>query len=87
MATLNSPGGLAMVDNTETIAVAVDAEIAEKYRSASDMDRRRMDLRINMHLRRMMGPRRPLEEIMQELSREAQENGLTPEILQSILDE
>ncbi len=76
-----------MVDNTETIAVAVDAEIAEKYRSASDMDRRRMDLLINMHLRRMMGPRRPLEEIMQELSREAQENGLTPEILQSILDE
>ena len=76
-----------MVDNTETIAVAVDAEIAEKYRSASDMDRRRMDLLINMHLRRMMGPRRPLEEIMRELSREAQENGLTPEILQSILDE
>lgn len=76
-----------MVDNTETIAVAVDAEIAEKYRSASDMDRRRMDLLINMHLRRMMGPQRPLEEIMRELSREAQENGLTPEILQSILDE
>ena len=76
-----------MADTTETITVTVDSEVAEKYRSASDMDRRRMDFLINSHLRRMMGPRRPLEEIMRDLSREAQENGLTPEILQSILDE
>ena len=76
-----------MADTTETITVTVDSEVAEKYRSASDMDRLRMDFLINSHLRRMMGPRRPLEEIMRDLSREAQENGLTPEILQSILDE
>ncbi|HVR98353.1 MAG TPA: hypothetical protein VMW27_17190 [Thermoanaerobaculia bacterium] len=30
-------------------------------------------------------PRRSLEEIMDEMSREAQEGGLTPEILESIL--
>ena len=76
-----------MADTTETITVTVDSEVAEKYRSASDMDRRRMDFLINSHLRRLMGPRMPLEEIMRDLSREAQENGLTPEILQSILDE
>jgi hypothetical protein len=76
-----------MIDQTDTITVTVDSEVAEKYRSASDMDRRRMDLLVNLHLRDLMGPRRPLEEIMQELSREAQERGLTPEILQSILDE
>lgn len=76
-----------MVDKTETITVAVDSEVAEKYRSASDMDRRRMDLLINSYLLRMMGPRRSLQEVMDELSRKAQERGLTPEILQSILDE
>jgi hypothetical protein len=76
-----------MIDQTDTITVTVDSEVAEKYRSASDMDRRRMDLLVNLHLRDLMGPRRPLEETMQELSREAQERGLTPEILQSILDE
>ena len=76
-----------MADTTDTIAVAVDSEIAEKYRAASDMDRCRMDFLINSHLREMMASRRPLEETMRELSREAQERGLTPEILQSILDE
>ena len=76
-----------MVDRTDTITVTVDAEVAEKYRSASDMDRRRMDFLINSHLRKIMGPRRPLEETMRELSQEAQKRGLTPEILQSILDE
>ena len=76
-----------MVDNTDTITVTVDAEVAKKYRSASQMDRRRMDFLISSHLRRIMAPRRPLEETMRELSQEAQERGLTPEILQSILDE
>ena len=76
-----------MADTIETITVTVDSEVAEKYRSASDMDRRKLDLLVNIHLRKLMGPRRPLEEIMKELSHEAQERGLTPEILQSILDE
>ena len=73
--------------NMDRITVTVDSEVAEKYRSASDMDRRRMDFLINSHLRRMMGPRRPLEEIMDEIGHQAQQRGLTPEILQSILDD
>lgn len=73
--------------NMDRITVTVDSEVAEKYRSASDMDRRRMDFLINSHLRRMMGPRRPLEEIMDEIGHQAQQRGLTWEILQSILDE
>ncbi len=111
--------------DTITITVPVDPGVAEYYRSTSDIDRRKIELLVNLHLRDMMAlakkrqeaeaasggcsetelerrrmelianlgldkvpaRRRPLEETMQELSRQAQERGLTPEILQSILDE
>ena len=76
-----------MTDTTETITVTVDSEVAEKYRSASESERLKLDWLLSLHLRDLMGPRRPLEETMQELSRQAQERGLTPEILQSILDD
>ena len=76
-----------MADTTETITVTVDSEVAEKYRSASKPERLKLDWLLNLHLRNLMGPRRPLEETMRELSRQAQMNGLTPEVLQSILDE
>ena len=76
-----------MGDKTDTITVTVDAEVAEKYRSATESDRLKLDWLVSIHLRNLMGPRRPLEETMRELSRQSQENGLTPEILQSILDE
>ena len=75
------------MENTERITVTVDSEVAEKYRSASKSERLKLDWLVSLHLRNLMGPRRPLEETMRELSREAQERGLTPEILQSILDE
>ncbi len=75
-----------MMKDTTTITVTVDSEVAEKYRSASKSERLKLDWLLSLHLRNLMGPRRPLEETMQELSRQAQERGLTPEILQSILD-
>ena len=109
----------------DTIAVAVDPDVAEYFRSTSDMDRRKVEFVVNSFLRDMMAlakkrqeakaargecweadfegrrtelianlgldnvpaRRRSLEETMQELSRQAEESGLTPEILQSILDE
>ena len=55
----------------DRITVTVDSEIAEKYRSASKSERLKLDWLVNLHLRNLMGPRRPLEEIMQELSQEA----------------
>lgn len=111
--------------DTITITVPVDSGVAEYYRSASDVDRRKIELLVSLYLRDMMvragkmpeaelardgcsradlerrrmdllarlgldkvpARRRPLEETMQELSRQALERGLTPEILQSILDE
>ena len=76
-----------MVNKTDTITVTVDSEIAAIYGSASESECRKLDVLLSSHLGNLMGPRRPLVETMRELSRKAQENGLTPEILHSVLDD
>jgi len=70
-----------------TIAVRVDAETADAYESSSEADRRKIDLLLNLKLRAVVKNIRPLEEVMAEISRKAQERGLTLEILESILAE
>lgn len=70
-----------------TIADRVDAETADAYESSSEADRRKIDLLLNLKLREVVKNIRPLEEVMAEISRKAQERGLTLEILESILAE
>lgn len=70
----------------DTITVAVDADVAQAYRTASARDRRKLDVLVNLRLREATSSSKSLREIMEEVSRSAQERGLTPEILRSILD-
>ena len=72
---------------TGEITVHVDAEVAKAYRSASEEDRRKMGLLVNLQLAEILRCGEPLEKIMEEMSREAQQSGLTPTTLASILDE
>lgn len=72
----------------EQITISVDADLAEIYRSASESERRKLDLLINMRLRNILTrPKKSLSILMDEISQEAQRNGMTPEILESILSE
>ena len=71
----------------EQITVSVDPDLADMYHSASDDERRKLDLIINLRLRDAIESRKSLHGIMLKISRNAQKRGLTPEILQSILDE
>ena len=109
----------------DTIAVTVDSDVAEFYRSTSDMNRRKVEFLVNSFLHDMLaldkrqqeaeaarGPcweaeqerrkaemianlgldkvpetGKSLRETMSEMSRKAQERGLTWEILQSILND
>lgn len=73
--------------DTRTIAVRVDAETADAYEASSEVDRKKIDLLINLKLKEVVKRVRPLEEVMEEISRKAQERGLTPEILSDILAE
>lgn len=71
----------------EQITVWVGSEVANFYRSVSDTERRRLDLLIGLRLREIAAYEKSLETVMDEISNNAQQRGLTPEILQSILDE
>ena len=72
-----------MVDQ---ITVSVDSDVANRYRSASDHDRRKLDLLVNLRLRDATESGKSLRESILEISRRSQRRGLTPEILQSILE-
>ena len=71
----------------EQITVWVGSEVANFYRSVSDTERRKLDLLIGLRLREIAANEKSLETVMDEISNNAQQRGLTPEILQSILDE
>jgi len=71
----------------EQITITVDADVASAYRSASESERRKLDLLANLRLRDATRSKTALKEIMADIAQKAQERGLTPEILESILDE
>lgn len=73
--------------NAEPITIQVDPEAALAYRSVSDQERRKIDLLLSLRLREVIRPGASLEDVMDELSRDAQKRGLTPDVLQAILDE
>ncbi|MGG6240368.1 hypothetical protein ACQ4N7_17225 [Nodosilinea sp. AN01ver1] len=70
-----------------TITICVDAATADAYEATSEADRRKIDVLLNLKLKDVVRNVRPLEVVMTEISRKAQERGLTLEILESILAE
>jgi hypothetical protein len=71
---------------TATIALEVDADTARAFAAASAEDRRKLQLLLSLRLRELTArPARPLKEVMDEIGRHAEERGLTPEILESLL--
>jgi hypothetical protein len=72
---------------TEEITIRVDPVAAEAYRAASEQERRKFDLLLSLRLHDALRPGGSLKELMRDISRKAQERGLTPEILESILHE
>ncbi len=71
----------------EEITLTVDSEVARAYNSASPEEKRKLDLLVSLSLREATSSERSLQEVMLEISEKARSRGLTPEILQSILEE
>jgi hypothetical protein len=71
----------------EEITIRVDPEAANAYRTASEDERRKLDLLLTLRLKDATRPGSSLKQVMRDISRNAQERGLTPETLKSILDE
>ncbi len=72
---------------SDQITVSVDPDVANAYRLASDNDRRKLDMLVNLRLRDATQSKASLKEVMRDISQNAQQRGLTPEILQTMLDE
>ena len=71
---------------TTPITIEVDSAAAQAYADASPEEQLKMQWLLSLRLRDLtLKPRRSLLETMDKLSAEAQANGLTPEILESIL--
>ena len=69
-----------------TINVPLDDETAKIYEKASSADKRKMQLLLHLWLREFEQPSISLDKLMDDISRKAQERGLTPEVLDSILN-
>lgn len=70
---------------TEEITIRVDTDAARAYRATSDQGRRKLDLLLSLRLHDALDSVGSLKDVMRDISRKAQERGLTPEILESIL--
>ena len=69
-----------------TVKVPVDDETAEIYQQASLAEKKKMNLLLSLWLREFEKPSITLDKLMDNISRKARERGLTPEILESILN-
>jgi len=70
----------------ESISIQVDSEIAQAYEGKTLIERQKMQIIVNGWLKQMM-KKRSLDDIIEDMRSQAQENGLTQEILDEILSE
>jgi hypothetical protein len=70
----------------QEITIRVEPDAAAVYLAAPERERRKLDALLSLRLSTLARQSRPLREVIREASQEAQEKGLTPEILQEILD-
>lgn len=70
-----------------TVNISLDNETAKVYKRASSADKKKMQLLLSLWLREFEKPSTTLEKLMDDISRKAQERGLTPKIVESILND
>ncbi len=72
---------------TKEITIRINAEFAHVFETASEEQRHKMEVLLSLKLGEVMRQKKPLEEIMSEISCKAQERSLTPEMLDALLNE
>jgi hypothetical protein len=69
-----------------SITIPVDPETARAFERASTDEQRKLRLLLSLQLRELTTlPQKPLETIMDEIGQKAVAQGLTPELLESLL--
>ncbi|MEN9871082.1 MAG: hypothetical protein RLZZ171_2070 [Cyanobacteriota bacterium] len=72
---------------TEEIKIRVDADTAKAFNSTSAQERQKLELLLNLKLKESLIQSNSLLNIMDEISQEAINKGLTPELIQSLLED
>jgi hypothetical protein len=71
-----------------TIQIPLDERLAKVYNAASEEDQQKLQALVSLWLREIASPDQPtLNELMDSISDRAQSRGLTPEILDSLLND
>ena len=72
---------------TVPITIHVDEGTAKAFAAASEEDKRKMELLAVLRLQDFVaGPQRPLKDVMDEIGRHAEARGITPKIVESLLN-
>jgi len=71
----------------KTISLQVTPAAAKAYQNATAAERKKMELLLSLRLLEVSRSRQPMEEVMRNISRSAEERGLTPEILAELLED
>ena len=69
----------------EEITIRVSSEAARAFRDASPQDRLKLEALVSLQLLGELRPKRSLSEVIADMSAQAEERGLNPEILQDLL--
>ncbi|MBW4498289.1 MAG: hypothetical protein KME57_01530 [Scytonema hyalinum WJT4-NPBG1] len=76
------------METMQEITIQVSPEVAEAYQSASPQERKKIQAIVSILLQKQVDKDVAfLRELMDEISDRARARGLTPEILESILNE
>ncbi len=73
---------------TVTISIQVDEEIAKAYAAVSPEEQHKIDLLLRLRLQDLtLSSQRSLKAVMDEIGQQAEARSLTPELLESLLDD
>jgi hypothetical protein len=70
---------------TEEITLRVSPAAAEAYRKATPQERLKFEALVSLQLLNHLQSKRSLDEVIADMSQQAQQRGLTPEMLEELL--
>jgi len=70
-----------------TISIEVDNDVAQSFLQASMDEKQQFQRLLNLRLKELLSPPKPLATIMDEMGSYAEAQGMTEELLLSLLDE
>jgi hypothetical protein len=73
--------------STETITIQVDSRAAQAYNALSQEERQKLGVLLSLRVLEATETTETLESLMRRISRNARQRGLTPELLEELLND